>query len=255
MQLVDTHTHLYLKDFDNDRDEVIKKAIEIGINHFFIPSIDSKHHNRMFDLKKKFPNYIYLMMGLHPNYVEENFEEELAIVEDLLSKSKFHAIGEIGIDLFREKKYLVQQQRAFEKQIILAKSYNLPIVIHCRDAFDEVLEIMEQHKEDNLTGIFHCFTADINYAQRAIDSNFKLGIGGVVTFKNNDLEKVLKNIPIENIVLETDSPYLAPVPYRGKRNESSYLKNIVLKLSDIYNISEEEVANITTKNALSVFKI
>tara|TARA_Y100000817_G_scaffold134848_1_gene105641 strand:- start:1135 stop:1902 length:768 start_codon:yes stop_codon:yes gene_type:complete len=255
MQLVDTHTHLYLKDFDNDRDEVIKKAIDIGINHFFIPSIDSKYHNRMFDLKKKFPNYIYLMMGLHPNYVKENFEEELAIVEDLLSKSKFYAIGEIGIDLFREKKYLVEQQRAFEKQIILAKYYNLPIVIHCRDAFDEVLEIMEQHKEDNLTGIFHCFTADINYAQRAIDSNFKLGIGGVVTFKNNDLEKVLKNIPIENIVLETDSPYLAPVPYRGKRNESSYLKNIVLKLSDIYNISEEEVANITTKNALSVFKI
>ena len=195
------------------------------------------------------------MMGLHPNYVKENFEEELAIVKDLLSKSKFYAIGEIGIDLFREKKYLVEQQRAFEKQIILAKSYNLPIVIHCREAFDEVLEIMEQHKEDNLTGIFHCFAADINYAQRAIDSNFKLGIGGVVTFKNNDLEKVLKNIPIENIVLETDSPYLAPVPYRGKRNESSYLKNIVLKLSDIYNISEEEVANITTKNALSVFKI
>ena len=134
------------KDFDNDRDEVIKKAIEIGINHFFIPSIDSKHHNRMFDLKKKFPNYIYLMMGLHPNYVKENFEEELAIVEDLLSKSKFHAIGEIGIDLFREKKYLVEQQRAFEKQIILAKSYNLPIVIHCRDAFEEIYEILLKNK-------------------------------------------------------------------------------------------------------------
>ena len=254
MQLVDTHTHLYLKDFDNDIDEVIQKAIDIGINHFFIPSINSKYHSRMFDLKNKFSKFIYLMMGLHPNYVKENFEEELSLVEDLLSKKKFYAIGEIGIDLYREKRYLFEQQKAFEKQILLAKSYSLPIVIHCRDAFDEVFEIIEQHKGDDLTGIFHCFTGDFNYAQRAIDLNFKLGIGGVVTFKNNNLEKVLQKIPIENIVLETDSPYLAPVPYRGKRNESSYLKNILLKLSNVYGISENDVASVTTRNAFSAFK-
>ena len=254
MQLVDTHTHLYLKDFDNDIDEVIQKAIDIGINHFFIPSINSKYHSRMFDLKDKFSEFIYLMMGLHPNYVKENFEEELSLVEDLLSKKKFYAIGEIGIDLYREKRYLFEQQKAFEKQILLAKSYSLPIVIHCRDAFDEVFEIIEQHKGDDLTGIFHCFTGDFNYAQRAIDLNFKLGIGGVVTFKNNNLEKVLQKIPIENIVLETDSPYLAPVPYRGKRNESSYLKNILLKLSNVYGISENDVASVTTRNAFSAFK-
>ncbi len=254
MQLVDTHTHLYLKDFDNDIDEVIQKAIDIGINHFFIPSINSKYHSRMFDLKNKFSEFIYLMMGLHPNYVKENFEEELSLVEDLLSKKKFYAIGEIGIDLYREKRYLFEQQKAFEKQILLAKSYSLPIVIHCRDAFDEVFEIIEQHKGDDLTGIFHCFTGDFNYAQRAIDLNFKLGIGGVVTFKNNNLEKVLQKIPIENIVLETDSPYLAPVPYRGKRNESSYLKNILHKLSNVYGISENDVASVTTSNAFSAFK-
>ena len=254
MQLVDTHTHLYLKDFDNDIDEVIQKAIDIGINHFFIPSINSKYHSRMFDLKNKFSEFIYLMMGLHPNYVKENFEEELSLVEDLLSKKKFYAIGEIGIDLYREKRYLFEQQKAFGKQILLAKSYSLPIVIHCRDAFDEVFEIIEQHKGDDLTGIFHCFTGDFNYAQRAIDLNFKLGIGGVVTFKNNNLEKVLQKIPIENIVLETDSPYLAPVPYRGKRNESSYLKNILLKLSNVYGISENDVASVTTRNAFSAFK-
>ncbi len=254
MQLVDTHTHLYLKDFDNDIDEVIQKAIDIGINHFFIPSINSKYHSRMFDLKNKFPEFIYLMMGLHPNYVKENFEEELSLVEDLLSKKKFYAIGEIGIDLYRDKRYLFEQQKAFEKQILLAKSYSLPIVIHCRDAFDEVFEIIEQHKGDDLTGIFHCFTGDFNYAQRAIDLNFKLGIGGVVTFKHNNLEKVLQKIPIENIVLETDSPYLAPVPYRGKRNESSYLKNILLKLSNVYGISENDVASVTTRNAFSAFK-
>ena len=254
MQLVDTHTHLYLKDFDNDIDEVIQKAIDIGINHFFIPSINSKYHSRMFDLKNKFSEFIYLMMGLHPNYVKENFEEELSLVEDLLSKKNFYAIGEIGIDLYREKRYLFEQQKAFEKQILLAKYYSLPIVIHCRDAFDEVFEIIEQHKGDDLTGIFHCFTGDFNYAQRAIDLNFKLGIGGVVTFKNNNLEKVLQKIPIENIVLETDSPYLAPVPYRGKRNESSYLKNILLKLSNVYGISENDVASVTTRNAFSAFK-
>lgn len=254
MQLIETHAHLYLEEFDSDREEVIKKAVDSGITHFFIPSIDSKYHSRMFDLKKKFPKHIYLMMGLHPNYVKENYEEELAIVEELLLKDKFFAIGEIGIDLYREKKYLIQQQKAFEKQILLAKSYELPIVIHCREAFDEIFEIIEGHKGENLTGVFHCFTGDINYAERAIELNFKLGIGGVVTFKNNDLEKVLQKIPIENIVLETDSPYLAPVPYRGKRNESSYLTNVLLKLSEIYNISQEELAKRTTKNALSLFK-
>jgi TatD DNase family protein len=234
MQLIETHAHLYLEEFDSDREEVIKKAVDSGITHFFIPSIDSKYHSRMFDLKKKFPKHIYLMMGLHPNYVKENYGE--------------------GIDLYREKKYLIQQQKAFEKQILLAKSYELPIVIHCREAFDEIFEIIEGHKGENLTGVFHCFTGDINYAERAIELNFKLGIGGVVTFKNNDLEKVLQKIPIENIVLETDSPYLAPVPYRGKRNESSYLTNVLLKLSEIYNISQEELAKRTTKNALSLFK-
>ena len=255
MQLVDTHTHLYLKDFDNDRDEVIKKAIDIGINHFFIPSIDSKHHNRMFDLKKKFPNYIYLMMGLHPNYVKENFEEELAIVEDLLSKSKFHAIGEIGIDLFREKKYLVQQQRAFEKQIILAKSYNLPIVIHCRNAFDEVFDVLEDHKGSELHGVFHCFTGNYEHAKRAIDFNLKLGIGGVVTFKNGKIDQFLNKIPLENIVLETDSPYLSPAPLRGKRNQSANIKIIAEKLCDIYNLSLNEIAKITTHNSKEVFKV
>ena len=255
MIFTDTHTHLYSEEFNNDRDEMIQRALEIGVSRFFIPSIDSNYTQKMYDLEAQFPNNIFLMMGLHPTYVKENYLEELAHVEAELSKKKFYAIGEIGIDLFWDKSFLKQQQDAFQHQIQLAKKYKLAINIHCRDAFDEVFEVLENERATDLFGIFHCFTGDFSQAQRAIDLNMKLGIGGVATFKNGKIDQFLKDIDIKNIVLETDSPYLAPVPFRGKRNESSYTKLVAEKLSVIYQVPIEEIARITTENSKAIFGI
>ena len=226
MMLTDTHTHLYSKEFDKDRKEVIQKAIDLNVSRFFIPAIDSSHTQSMYDLEKEFPDNIFLMMGLHPTSVKENFEEELAHVEDQFAQRKFYAVGETGIDLFWDKSFLKQQQESFKRQIQLAKKYDLPVVIHCRDAFDEIFEVLETEKGNDLFGIFHCFTGNREQADKALSYNMKLGIGGVVTFKNGGIDKFLGEIPIEHIVLETDSPYLAPVPSRGKRNESSYIEII-----------------------------
>ncbi|MBT3443434.1 MAG: TatD family hydrolase [Flavobacteriaceae bacterium] len=255
MKLIDTHTHLYTEAFDEDRDKVIKNAIAKGIERFYLPSIDSKYTSRMYDLEKEYPNHIRLMMGLHPTHVKENCKEELQHVEQNLSQHRFAAVGEIGIDLYWDQTFLKQQQEAFNTQIRWAKEYELPIVIHCRDAFDEVFEILEDHRGEGLSGIFHCFTGTKDQADRAIDLNLKLGIGGVVTFKNGKIDQFLDQISLDHIVLETDAPYLAPVPFRGKRNQSEYLVHILQKLALIYRRSASEIATITSKNALSVFKI
>ncbi len=255
MILTDTHTHLYSKDFDNDRGEIIQNAIEKNISRFFIPAIDSSHIASMYELENEFPENIFLMMGLHPTSVKENFEDELKHIEEQFSSRDFYAVGETGIDLYWDKSFLKQQQEAFRFQIRLAKKKQLPVVIHCREAFDEIFEVLESEKDPELFGIFHCFTGDYEQAQTAISYNMKLGIGGVVTFKNGGIDKFLDRIPIENIVLETDSPYLAPVPYRGKRNESSYLELIAQRIADIYQISLQEVADITTQTSKDVFKV
>lgn len=255
MTITDTHTHLYSTEFDEDRNEMIQRAIDAGVSRFFIPAIDSTFTQSMYDLEKAFPENIFLMMGLHPTHVKDNYLEELQHVASALSKRKFFAIGEIGIDLYWDKEHLPQQQDAFRKQIQLAKHYKLPIVIHCREAFDEIFEILEEEKSPDLFGIFHCFSGTYEQALQAISYNMKLGIGGVVTFKNGKIDQFLNHIDLKHIVLETDSPYLAPVPFRGKRNESSYLLKVVDKLSEIYNVSQEEIAFITTENSKAIFGI
>ncbi|PHR73620.1 MAG: hydrolase TatD [Lutibacter sp.] len=253
--ITDTHTHLYSSQFDEDRVEMMQRAFDAGISRFFIPAIDSSYTDAMLDLEKNYPENVFLMMGLHPTSVKENVEEELAHVKEMLDKRDFYAIGEIGIDLYWDKSFLKQQQDAFRTQIRWAKEKNLPIIIHCRDAFDEIFEVLETEKDDKLFGIFHCFTGTIEQAKRAISFNMKLGIGGVMTFKNGKIDKFLNEIPIENIVLETDSPYLAPTPFRGKRNESSYITNVIDKLVDVYDLSFEEIAEITTQNSKDIFGI
>ncbi len=253
--LTDTHTHLYSDAFDEDRAEMMQRAFDKGVKRFFIPAIDSGYTEAMYALEKEFPTTVFLMMGLHPTSVKENYEEELAHVAEQFKKRNFYAVGEIGIDLYWDKSTLKIQKIAFKKQIQLAKKYKLPIVIHCRDAFDEIFEVLETEKSDDLFGIFHCFTGTFEQAQRAISFNMKLGIGGVVTFKNGKIDTFLNQIPLKHIVLETDSPYLAPVPHRGKRNESSYLGLVCKKLSEIYYVSEEEIARVTTKNSKEVFGI
>ena len=209
----------------------------------------------MYDLEKAYPENIFLMMGLHPTHVKDNYLEELRHIEEELAKRKFVAIGEIGIDLYWDKTHLPQQQDAFRKQIQLAKYHKLPIVIHCREAFDEIFEILEEEKSADLFGIFHCFSGTFEQALQAISYNMKLGIGGVVTFKNGKIDQFLDQIDLKHLVLETDSPYLAPVPFRGKRNESSYLVNVVDKLATIYNRTREEIATVTTENSKAVFGI
>lgn len=251
----DTHTHLYSEEFSEDRNLMINRALSVGVKRFFIPAIDSTYVSSMYDLEKNYPENVFLMCGLHPTYTKENYKEELAFVEKQLEERKFVAIGEIGIDLFWDKTFLKEQQESFRYQIALAKKYKLPIVIHCRDAFDEVFEILEEQKSDDLFGIFHCFTGDFEQAKQAISLNMKLGIGGVVTFKNGKIDQYISQIDLKHIVLETDSPYLAPVPFRGKRNESAYIINVAQKLAELYGISVEEIADSTTKNSKDVFGV
>ncbi len=255
MILTDTHTHLYSEAFDEDRDAMMQRAIAVGVQRFFVPAIDSTYTEGMYALEKAYPDQVFLMSGLHPTHVKENYQEELAHVAEQLAARKFYAVGEIGIDLYWDKTFLKQQQEAFRTQIQWAKKHQLPIVIHCRDAFDEVFEVLESEKGTDLFGIFHCFTGTLAQAKQAIGYNMKLGIGGVVTFKNGKIDQFLNQIPLECIVLETDAPYLAPTPYRGKRNESSYVVQVLEKLSDIYQVSEAEVAKITTQNSVEVFGV
>ena len=255
MIFTDTHTHLYSSQFQDDRNEMMQRAIEAGVTRLFVPSIDSSYTQKMYDLESQFSENVYLMMGLHPTYVKENYLEELAHVETELARRKFYAVGEIGMDLFWDKSFLKEQQHAFQHQIQLAKKYQLGINIHCRDAFDETFEVLESEKAPDLFGIFHCFTGDLAQAQRAISLGMKLGIGGVATFKNGKIDQFLNEIDLQHIVLETDSPYLAPLPHRGKRNESSYTVLVAQKLSEIYNLPIEEIAMITTENSKAIFGI
>ncbi|MDF1672975.1 MAG: TatD family hydrolase [Vicingaceae bacterium] len=254
MILTDTHTHLYSSQFDEDRSEMIQNAIDKGIARLFLPNIDSNSIDGMLALEKEFPDNCFAMMGLHPCSVKDNYKEELAIAEKQLDQRDFCAIGEIGIDLYWDKSTLAIQQDAFRTQINWAKERSFPFVIHCRDAFDEIFEIMDELNDDKMRGIFHCFTGTVEQANHIINyGGFKLGIGGVVTFKNAGLDKVVEQIDMKHLVLETDSPYLAPTPYRGKRNESSYLINIAERVSDLHQTSLEEVAKITTANSKEVF--
>lgn len=233
----------------------MQRAKDAGVTRFFIPAIDSTYTEKMLQLEKNYPNDVFLMMGLHPTSVKENYLEELALVKDWIDKKDFYAIGEIGMDLYWDTTFLTQQQDAFRTQIQWAKERKMPINIHCRNAFDEVFEVLESEKNDDLRGIFHCFTGTLEQAKQAISYNMKLGIGGVATFKNGKIDKFLNEIDIKHIVLETDAPYLAPTPYRGKRNESAYLTNVVDKLVDIYGLPFDEIAAITTQNSKDVFGI
>ena len=252
--LIDTHCHLYSEAFDEDREQMIIRAIEQGVEQFYLPAIDSGYTESMYELERQYPDRMRLMMGLHPTSVKANYQEELDLVFKQFEQRDFWAVGEIGIDLYWDKSTLNWQIDAFHQQIELAKRKKLPIVIHCRESFDEIFEVLEQHKGPLLRGIFHCFTGTLEQAHHAIDLGMKLGIGGVVTFKNGKIDQFLDQIDISNLVLETDSPYLSPVPYRGKRNESSYLSLICEKVAGIYGITAQEVARITTQNAREVFE-
>jgi TatD DNase family protein len=253
--ITDTHTHLYSNQFNEDQKEMMQRAKNAGVSRFFIPAIDSSYTESMLQLEEDYPTGVFLMMGLHPTSVNENYLEELAHVKKWIDQKDFYAIGEIGIDLYWDKSFLKQQQEAFRTQIKWAKEKKLPIAIHCRDAFDEIFEILEAEKGDDLRGIFHCFTGSKEQALQAISYNMKLGIGGVATFKNGKIDAFLNEIDLQHIVLETDAPYLAPAPYRGKRNESAYITNVIDKLVDIYGLSFKEISEITTQNSKAIFGI
>jgi TatD DNase family protein len=254
MILTDTHAHLYLDAFDADRDLMINRAFTSGVKYLLLPNINGDSINPMLGLCEKYPANIFPMMGLHPTDVKENCLEELAVVESWLGKRKFYAVGEIGIDLYWDKTFFEAQKTALKTQIALAKKYKLPIVLHSRNSFDEIFEVIAGEIDGKLTGVFHCFTGNLEQAEKIIGWGFKLGIGGVLTFQNSGLDKVVENIPIENIILETDAPFLAPKPYRGKRNESSYLRLVAEKLAEIKNLDIAEIAAITTKNAVDLFQ-
>ena len=255
MILTDTHAHLYSEAFEEDRDEMMQRALQAGVSRFFIPAIDASYIESMISLRRDYPENIYLMAGLHPTHVKEDFHEELDKAKQMMEDHKVYGIGETGIDLYWDNTFLKEQQEAFRIQINWAKENSLPVIIHCRDAFEEVFEVLESEKDDRMFGIFHCFTGTAADAQRAIACGMKLGIGGVLTFKNGKIDRFLSEFPIEHMVLETDAPYLAPTPYRGKRNESSYLLGVAQKMAEVYGISTEEVARITTENSKLVFGV
>ena len=253
MKLIDTHCHLYLPEFAEDIDATIQRAINNGVEKFYLPAVDSETLTAMFSLEKKFPGKCISMAGLHPCSVKENFINELKIIEDLLQQRKFVAIGEIGLDFYWDKSFEQQQYESFNKQIEWALQYDLPIVIHSRESMQQSINVVKSHQRGKLRGIFHCFSGTLESAKQIIDLGFYLGIGGVITYKKSGLTELLKDINVENIVLETDAPYLTPVPFRGKRNESSYLIHIAQKIAEIKNITPEEVAEITTANAQKIF--
>lgn len=253
--LIDTHAHLYAKAFDNDREAMIERAKNAGINQFLLPNIDSSSIDGMLELEASMPDCCHPMMGLHPCSVKENYKEELNIVKKWLDKRDFIAVGEIGIDLHWDKTFFEEQKKAFVQQAEWAMDLNIPIAIHCRASMDIVINLVKEINDTRLRGVFHCFNGDIIQAQKIIDLDFYLGIGGVLTFKNSGLDKTLENLSLDKIILETDAPYLAPVPNRGKRNESAYVALVARKLSIIKELSVDEVALITTKNAKELFKI
>tara|TARA_B100001540_G_C15809861_1_gene643937 strand:- start:15 stop:779 length:765 start_codon:yes stop_codon:yes gene_type:complete len=252
---IDSHTHLFLKNFKNDIDDVIQNSIKSNVRKFLLPNIDSTTIEPMLNLVKRYPLNCFPTIGLHPCSVKENYKEELMIVEKSLLKHKYYAIGEIGIDLYWDKKYIEEQKEAFKIQLQLSEKNNLPVIIHVRNSFNEVFEVLEKIKTKNTKGVFHCFSGDYKQAQKAINMGFKLGIGGVVTYSNSKLKDFLNKIDLKNILLETDSPYLSPHPFRGTRNESKNIKVIAEKLSEIYKCDVRKIAKQTTENTINLFKI
>jgi len=255
MQFIDTHTHLYLPEFDTDRDEVVSRAISNGISKMLLPNIDLDSVEPLLSAVGKYPGICYPMAGLHPTSVKEDYLSQLEKLEYIFTLHRFIAIGEIGIDLYWDKTFLREQIISFRRQIEFACERNLPVVIHSRDAFPEVFSVLDEFKGKNLKGVFHAFTGNINDAWKAIEIGFKLGIGGIVTFKNSGLDKIVKETGPEHIILETDSPYLAPAPFRGKRNESSYICLVNKKLADIFGKREEEIASVTYSNSVELFNL
>ena len=255
MTLIDSHTHLYLNDFKNDIDDVIQRGTDEGIEKFYLPAIDSATNEALVSMEKKYPGKCYAMMGLHPCSVKENFKEELNHVYGWLQKKRFAAIGETGLDFYWDKSFVAEQYESFEQQIEWALQFELPIVIHTRNSMQEAIDVVKNYASKGLRGIFHCFSGSYQNAVDIINTGFFLGIGGVITYKNSGLAEIIKKIGLGNIVLETDAPYLAPAPLRGKRNESSYIKYVVKKLAEILDITEEEVAEKTTANAKRIFAI
>ena len=251
--IIDTHSHLYLEEFNSDIEEVILRSKQNGVEKIYLPAIDSQTTQQLIQLEIKYPAYCIAMMGLHPCYVKENYKSELEKVASLLQQRKFAAIGECGLDFYWDKTFVKEQYEALEQQIAWALKYQLPIVLHTRNATQETIDVIKKYSDKGLKGIFHCFGGSADEANQIIEMGFYLGIGGVVTYKNAGLDKVLNGIDLKHMVLETDSPYLTPVPHRGKRNETSYLKIIAEKIAEIKNCSYEEVANTTTQNALSLF--
>jgi TatD DNase family protein len=253
MHIIDTHCHLYAEEFKDDIALVIERAMAEGVQQFYLPAIDSSETANMLALEEKFPGQCIAMMGLHPCYVKENYQQELKLVQDWLSKRKFAAVGEIGLDFYWDKTFANEQYEAFRLQADWALQYGLPIVIHTRNAMQETINVVKEYAGKGLRGIFHCFSGSYESAVQIINTGFYLGIGGVLTYKNAGLSEVLEKIGLEYLVLETDAPYLTPVPFRGKRNESSYLKYILAKLAEVKKVSMEEIAAITTANAQKIF--
>lgn len=253
LKLTDTHAHIYTEEFDADREDMLRRCDEQGVNKIFMPNVDHASIDRMMEVELKHPHRCLPMMGLHPCSVKKEFAKELYLVEQWLAKRKFSAIGEMGTDLHWDKTFWEQQKEAFGIQVNWAKQYNLPIVIHSRESIDETIELLEPHLNGKLTGIFHCFSGNLEQAKKIVAMGFYLGIGGVVTFKNGGLDKVLPEIDIKHLVLETDSPYLAPVPHRGKRNEPSYLTLVAEKIVELKKITFEELAQCTTANSQKIF--
>ncbi|HRW70253.1 TatD family hydrolase [Lentimicrobium sp.] len=254
MIFTDTHTHLYLDEFDQDRREVIEKATGAGVRYMMLPNIDSTSISTMLALADEFPANCFPMMGLHPTSVKENFREELAIVENQLQNRRFYGIGECGIDLYWDKTFAKEQEFVFRHHIELALSFNLPLIVHIRESFNEVIRILKDANKPELRGIFHCFSGSPEQAKQATGLGFSLGLGGVITFKNNRMQETLKHVDMKHLVLETDAPFLAPMPYRGKRNDPSYIPLIAEKVAEIKGISVEEVARATTENARKLFR-
>lgn len=255
MYLIDSHAHIYSDKFENDFSGMLDNCRREGIQKICMPNIDHTSIEQMLAIESEYPEMCFPMMGIHPSSVKGDFQKELAVVEGWLSKREFIAVGEIGLDLYWDKTFIHQQKEAFRVQIDWAKKYEVPIVIHCRDAFEETISIVEERIDDSLKGVFHCFTGTLEEAQRIIDLGFYLGIGGVATFKNGGLDKVIPHLELDHLLLETDSPYLSPAPYRGKRNEPAYLKIIAHKVAELMDRPIEEVASITSRNTATLFKL
>jgi TatD DNase family protein len=254
MILTDTHAHLYLDAFDNDRKEMVRNAIDKGVKYMLLPNIDKDSILPMMDLVRDFPGNCFPMMGLHPTSVKEDYLEELEDVKSWLKKHKFYAVGEMGIDLYWDKTWFEQQKEAFRIQVELALEYDLPVVIHSRNSFDEIFQLLDEVYQPSLKGVFHCFTGNLAQAEHITGLGFMIGIGGVLTYKNSGLPEVMEAVSLDHILLETDAPFLAPAPFRGKRNESAYIPDIARKLADIKRVALEEVAQKTTDNAVDLFK-